>query len=112
MSDLTMKKCMPPTAETAVLEESEEYNLLLQLNAWSLDKKRVHHIRKLFQFESFRKAVKFVDKVATIAEKEDHHPDIFLSYRHVTVSLWTKKLGGLTENDYIVAAKIDALGNE
>lgn len=110
MSDLALKKCAPLTGETRPFSEQEEYDYLSRVRGWSVGRKHAHQIRKLFQFEDFREAVAFVNEVAQIAEEENHHPDIFLSYRHVTVSVWTRKIGGLSENDFILAAKIDAIG--
>ncbi len=66
-----------------------------------------HHIVKDFRFPDYRAAVAFVNTVAELAEKEDHHPEIVLSYGLVRVSLWTHKVNGLTPNDFILAAKIE-----
>ena len=107
MHNLETKKCSPIQEGTPPLTEQEEYDFLNQIHGWSLSRKQVHQLRKLFQFASFHEAVDFVDQVAGIAEEENHHPDIYLAYRHVTVILWTKKISGLSENDFILAAKID-----
>ena len=66
-----------------------------------------HHLEKEFTFDTYLEAVNFVNEVAAIADEQDHHPDIYLSYGKVRVTLWTHKIGGLSENDFIVAAKIE-----
>lgn len=66
-------------------------------------------IRKEFAFKNFLKAMAFVDQVADVAESEGHHPDIHIFYNTVVIELWTHAIGGLSENDFIVAAKIDEL---
>ncbi|HUW62974.1 MAG TPA: 4a-hydroxytetrahydrobiopterin dehydratase [Candidatus Bathyarchaeia archaeon] len=66
-----------------------------------------HHLEKAFKFDTYLEAVNFVNEVAAIADEQDHHPDIYLSYGKVRVTLWTHKIGGLSENDFIVAAKIE-----
>jgi len=66
-----------------------------------------HHLEKEFKFDTYLEAVNFVNEVAAIADEQDHHPDIYLSYGKVRVTLWTHKIGGLSVNDFIVAAKIE-----
>jgi len=80
--------------------------LLAQLDGWELveDAKK---IRKKFKFGDFKEAMKFVNQVAEIAESENHHPDIFVSYNRVEAMIFTHKILGLTESDFILAAKID-----
>lgn len=68
-----------------------------------------HHIEKEFKFKDFKAALAFTNKVGELAESEGHHPDIFLSWGKVVVRTWTHKALGLTENDFILAAKIDEL---
>jgi 4a-hydroxytetrahydrobiopterin dehydratase len=109
MSSLEIKNCDPCSEGTLPLSEKEESEFLSQLKGWSLDRKRVHQLRKLFQFKSFPAAIEFVDNVAKLAEKEGHHPDFYIAFRHVSIMLWTKKIAGLSENDFIIAAKINLL---
>jgi 4a-hydroxytetrahydrobiopterin dehydratase len=66
-------------------------------------------IRKLFKFDDFLGSMAFVDKVAALAEAEGHHPDFCVHYAEVDVTLWTHAVGGLSDNDFILAAKIDAI---
>jgi 4a-hydroxytetrahydrobiopterin dehydratase len=68
-----------------------------------------HHITKTFKFPNFLEALKFVNQIGEIAEKEWHHPDIYLAWGKVRVDSWTHKIDGLTENDFILAAKLDAV---
>lgn len=68
-----------------------------------------HHLSRGFRFDDFRQALAFVNRVGELAERENHHPDIYLGYGRVRIDLWTHKIGGLHENDFILAAKIDRL---
>ena len=68
-----------------------------------------HHLQRTFKFEDFVAALDFTTRVGHLAEQEQHHPDIHLSYGKVTVQIWTHKVSGLSENDFILAAKIDRL---
>ena len=85
--------------------EAEDY--LAQTVGWTLDEK-AQRISKEFKFKDFIGAINFVERVADIAEMEGHHPDIHIYYNRVLLELWTHAIGGLSENDFIVAAKIDA----
>ncbi|MCB0749326.1 MAG: 4a-hydroxytetrahydrobiopterin dehydratase [Ignavibacteriae bacterium] len=108
--DLLSKKCVPCEGSTKPLNSNEEENLLLQIKDWTLIKEREHRIIKEFQLKNFVGAVEFVNKIAVIAEKEGHHPNIFIhSYNKVNVEIFTHAIGGLSENDFIVAAKIDEI---
>ncbi len=79
---------------------------MLHVQGWEMDAE-AQKISRDFMFKDFVKAVEFVNQVADIAEVEDHHPDIFVSYNKVRLDLWTHAINGLSENDFIVAAKID-----
>lgn len=70
-----------------------------------------HHLEKTFPFTAYRDAVAFAVSVAAIAEQENHHPDILLVYGKVTVTIWTHKVDGLTESDFIFAAKVEEAGH-
>ncbi len=76
---------------------------------WVLIRDGAHKIRRQFKFKNFREAISFINKVAEIAEKEGHHPDIYIFYNKVQLDLFTHAVGGLSENDFIMAAKINAL---
>ena len=106
--DLTLKKCIPCETGTPPLnrEKIEKYQLELK-NPWEVIENT--KIKRKFKFEDFEEAMEFVNKVADIAEVEQHHPDIHISYSKVTLELWTHAIGGLSENDFIIAAKIEDL---
>ncbi|HWP57457.1 MAG TPA: 4a-hydroxytetrahydrobiopterin dehydratase [Candidatus Acidoferrales bacterium] len=105
MSELAKKKCVPCEGSVPPLQEPQVESYLAQLPGWSLAGK---WITKEFSFEDFAAAMKFVDKVAVIAEAEGHHPDIHIHYNRVRFDIWTHAIDGLSENDFILAAKIDA----
>lgn len=80
--------------------------MMAQLNDWELSEKQ---IQKDFRFKDFTEAMRFVNQVAELSESEGHHPDIQISWNRVTLSLTTHAIGGLSENDFILASKIDRL---
>ena len=106
MVSLAHKKCIPCEGYESPLHEQEAQNLLGQISSeWKiLDRKKLH---RQFTFDSFSACIEFVNKVAKIAEVEDHHPDITINYKKVTIELTTHAIGGLSENDFIMAAKIE-----
>ena len=104
--DLTQKKCAPCEGGMPPLNEGEIENLLKSVNGWNVEDNR---LAKQFNFRDFREAMGFVNKVAEVAESEGHHPDITIHYSQVNIELWTHSINGLSENDFIVAAKIDGL---
>ena len=102
---LSDKKCVPCEKGTPPLKGDDIQRLLHTLNGWTIVQQ--HHLEKEFTFRNFREALDFTNKVGAIAEQEGHHPDIFLAYGKVKIQLWTHKIGGLSENDFILAAKCD-----
>jgi 4a-hydroxytetrahydrobiopterin dehydratase len=78
-------------------------------NGWEVINE--HHLEKAFTFKNFRDALAFTNKVGEMAEQQRHHPDIGLSWGRVNVTIWTHKIDGLSESDFILAAKIDPLAN-
>jgi 4a-hydroxytetrahydrobiopterin dehydratase len=88
------------------LSETEIDELASQVPEWDLDD---DVLESELEFESFDEAMSFVNQVAEIAKQENHHPDIYISYTDVALTLTTHKVGGLTRNDFIMAAKIDQL---
>lgn len=106
MSGLTEKRCVPCEGGVPPLGKSEVERLLAQIPGWSLSDK---WITKEFQFKNFVEAMKLVNCVAVLAEAEGHHPDIHIHYNRVRFDIWTHAIGGLSENDFILAAKIDTL---
>ena len=105
---LVEQRAKPITAGSAPLSEKEVKTLLLETPSWSLVEKE---IARDFRFKDFREAMKFVNEIAAIANEQDHHPDLFISYSKVRVTLSTHKINGLSLNDFIVAAKIDRVAD-
>ena len=106
---LTRKTCTPCEGGAESLTPEQATALLASVSGWELtaDGKR---IRRTWTAKGFMAAIDFFNKVAALAEKEGHHPDLHLeAYRHVTIELWTHAVGGLSENDFILAAKISAV---
>lgn len=107
---LLNKKCVPCEKNTTKpLSRDEATDLLRELTSWELSHD-VKMISRRFHFKDFVASMHFVERVADIAEGEGHHPDLHISYDNVLVELTTHAIHGLSENDFIVAAKIDALG--
>ena len=107
MADLTSKKCVPCEVGGVPLKAEEIQKLLTLLNnSWSVENNL--RLKREFKFKDFIGAMKFVNRVADLAESEGHHPDFHIHYNKVLIELWTHAIGGLSENDFIVAAKIDA----
>ena len=104
--DLTRKKCAPCEGGVPRLEGSAVDALLASVRGWRREGDR---IRRHFRFPDFRAAIAFVNAMAGVAEAEGHHPDFSVHYATVDVEIWTHAVGGLTENDFILAAKVDAL---
>ncbi len=105
--DLKEKHCIPCEGGTKPLDTETVSKNLEQTPGWtSLEGKS---IERKFEFENFRGAMQFVNKVADIAEHEGHHPDVYIFFNKVRLELTTHAIGGLSENDFILAAKINAL---
>jgi 4a-hydroxytetrahydrobiopterin dehydratase len=107
MSDLATKACVPCRGGVPALKGEALASLQAQVNGWNVIEE--HHITKTFKFPDFRAALKFVNQVGNLAEEQGHHPDIFLAWGRVEITIWTHKIDGLTESDFILAAKIDQL---
>ena len=106
---LRQKKCVPCEGGVPPVSREDAERLLKDLPGWRLtdDGQR---IRREWEAKNFLAAVGFFNRVAELAEDEGHHPDLHLvGYRHVAIELWTHAIGGLSENDFITAAKIDQL---
>ena len=110
MSELARKKCVPCSGGVPALRRDEIERLLADLDQWAVE--REHHLAKTFTFPDFSGALAFVNRVGAIAEHEGHHPDIHLAWGMVRVEIWTHKIDGLTESDFILAAKIDEARGE
>jgi 4a-hydroxytetrahydrobiopterin dehydratase len=107
---LAERHCVACKPGTPTLPSGEVASLLRQLNGWSVvDSGGQQHLTRTFKFKGFMPGVALVDEIATIAEAEAHHPDLHLAYGSLRVDLWTHAAGGLTENDFVLAAKIDQI---
>jgi 4a-hydroxytetrahydrobiopterin dehydratase len=107
MTALADKTCVPCRGGVPPLAGEELKKLAQQLPHWKVAD--AHHITRTFTFPDFRQALEFVNKVGEIAETQGHHPDIFLTWGKAEITTWTHKINGLTESDFILAAKIDQL---
>jgi len=105
MSELSSKHCAPCEKGTPPLGEEEVGRLAAQLDGWSVEGGK--SLVKEYRFPDFREALAFVNRLGEVAEREGHHPDIYLTWGKVKVELSTHSIGGLSENDFILAAKAD-----
>lgn len=106
--DLAKKKCVPCQGGVPPLRGKALQKLLAAVNNnWQLV--REHHLEKEYTFDDFREALDFANLVGEMAELQNHHPDIYLAWGKVKVTIWTHKIDGLTESDFIFAAKTDLL---
>ncbi len=104
--DLSQQRCSPCEGGISPLDASTVQARLAELPGWSLNGK---FIEKTFEFRNHHEAMAFVNALAWISHREDHHPETVIGYRDVTVRYWTHAIGGLSENDLICAAKVDKL---
>lgn len=109
MESLASKKCVPCMGGVPPLDRSKVDELHGEVIDWQVVSYK--KLRRSYDFPDFRTALDFVNRVGEIAEAEGHHPDILLGYGKVEISIWTHKIDGLTESDFILAAKIDQLDN-
>ena len=108
MTDLTAKKSKPCEGGAKPLSPDAARALAVQVPKWKL-RKDVPRLWREYTFKDFARAIKFINKVAEIAEGEGHHPDIHVHWNLVKLVLWTHDVGGLSENDFILAAKLDKM---
>ena len=105
--ELAKRQCVPCRSDTPRVEGDLLSRLLAELgDGWEVSGER---LRRSFRFPDFISGLAFVNRIGDVAEAEQHHPDLFLAWGRVTVEIWTHAIGGLSENDFILAAKIDAL---
>ncbi len=108
MEKLASKSCAPCRGGVPSLTGEQAQELLSALPGWGLAENATRLARR-FEFGDFVEAMKFVNRVADVAEREGHHPDIAIHWNKVDLTLWTHKIGGLHENDFILAAKVNRL---
>ena len=108
MSELAKQQCVPCRGGVPPLTGRDLDVLQAQLGGgWSVVEQ--HHLEKVYRFDDFRQALDFTVRVGEMAEEQDHHPDLYLTWGRVKVTIWTHKIDGLTESDFVFAAKADAL---
>ena len=107
MSELASKSCVPCRGGVPPLKGEALAELAAQVSDWTVVEE--HHLTKSFKFPDFRQALAFLNRVGELAEEQGHHPDLTLVWGRVDAALWTHKIDGLTESDFILAAKIDRL---
>lgn len=106
MNSLAEKKCIPCSGGVSALKSKEIQGFVAQLESgWKVVNE--HHLEKEYCFKNFREALAFTNALGEVAEEEGHHPDLYLAWGKVKVTLWTHKIDGLTESDFIFAAKCD-----
>jgi 4a-hydroxytetrahydrobiopterin dehydratase len=105
MSELSSKQCVPCRGGVPALKGEEITTLLNQLAGWDVINQ--HHLKKSYRFSDFKDSLAFVNRVGDIAEEQGHHPDICFGWGQAEITIWTHKIDGLTESDFILAAKID-----
>jgi 4a-hydroxytetrahydrobiopterin dehydratase len=103
-SDLASKSCVPCRGGVPPLSMDVASRLMEQLNGWTFEQ---GHLAKSYLFSNFAGALEFVNRIGAIADEQGHHPDIYMTWGKVSVEVWTHKIDGLTESDFILAAKFD-----
>jgi 4a-hydroxytetrahydrobiopterin dehydratase len=107
MSELASLTCVPCRGGIPPLKGKDLEGMQRKLPGWEVVNE--HHLHKAFTFPDFAQALAFVNRVGALAEQQGHHPDILLSWGKVEITTWTHVINGLTESDFILAAKIDQL---
>ena len=107
MSDLAERDCVPCRGGVPPLKGEEIREFSSQLKEWQVVAE--HHLQKIYGFKNFRETLDFVNRVGELAEAQGHHPDICFGWGKADITIWTHKIDGLTESDFVLAAKIDKL---
>ena len=105
--ELHERNCVPCRGGVSPLSPPEVSKLLEQIPGWEAPQN--HHLTRTFKFADFKAALAFVDRVGAMAEEQGHHPDLHLAWGKVVVEIWTHKINGLTESDFVFAARCDHL---
>ncbi len=108
--DLAKRECVPCRGDVPPLQAAEIEKLIGELDDWTATDE--HHLKKSYAFKDFRGALDFVNRTGALAEEQGHHPDICFGWGYADISIWTHKINGLTESDFVLAAKIDELRND
>ena len=107
MAELSERQCVPCRGGVPPLKGAEIQDLSVQLEGWQVVNE--HHLQKTYRFGDFRESLEFVNRIGEVAEAQGHHPDICFGWGKADVTIWTHKIDGLTESDFVLAAKIDKL---
>ena len=107
MNELASRECVPCRGGVPPMKGEEVAKLHSELDGWEVVNE--HHLRKEYTFKDFKETQTFVNRVGDLAEAQWHHPDICFGWGNAEISIWTHKINGLTESDFILAAKIDKL---
>jgi 4a-hydroxytetrahydrobiopterin dehydratase len=105
MADLADRRCAPCKGGVPPLTAAEIEPLLAQIDGWEVVD--AHHLHRRYKLRNFAEALALVNRIGAIAEEQNHHPDLTLAWGHVDVTIWTHKINGLTESDFVFAAKCD-----
>jgi|TARA_B110000438_G_scaffold275833_1_gene297093 4a-hydroxytetrahydrobiopterin dehydratase len=113
MSKLIDKKCKPCEGGVLPLDLSEIHKYQKKVDGWDIkpDENKIYFLEKKFNFKNFKESQKFINRVGEVAEQEGHHPDILFGWGYAKISVTTHAIEGLSENDFILAAKIDLISS-
>ena len=113
MSNLLDKKCVPCEGGVSSMDLSEIHKYEKKIDGWdvNINEKKINFLEKKFKFKNFTNSQNFVNKVAEISEKENHHPDILFGWGYAKILITTHAIEGLSQNDFILAAKIDQISS-
>ena len=113
MTQLSEKKCVPCEGNISALDLSEIHKYQKKVDGWDVkpNEKNIYFLEKNFKFKNFLESQSFINKVSEISEKENHHPDISFGWGYAKIVVTTHAIEGLSENDFILAAKIDQIFN-
>jgi len=109
VNNLSSQSCEACQIDSPKVSLDQIETLLLEISDWVLVKEPINKLEKVFSFESYKESIDFTNKVASLAEEEDHHPQIILEWGKVTVIWWSHKIEGLHRNDFICSSKTDLL---
>ena len=111
MTDLDQKSCVPCQGGVSSFDISEIHKYLKKVDGWDVKKNenKTYFLEKSFKFKNFLESQKFINEVGNIAENESHHPDIVFGWGYAKIQIFTHKIQGLVESDFILAAKIDKI---
>jgi 4a-hydroxytetrahydrobiopterin dehydratase len=107
MADLAELECVPCRGGVPPMKGEELGKLSAQLSGWQVVNE--HHLQKSYRFQNFTESLAFVNRVGELADQQGHHPDICFGWGQAEITIWTHKIDGLTESDFVLAAKIDRL---